>query len=87
MSKVEKISSPHFSSEDQLNIDCMVKFDTLPMEVPFTASVNDSESHGREIYARIMSGTYGDILPYVPPIIVERPVAKEQPKSNGVQEL
>lgn len=39
-----------------------------PMEpVPFTASPNDCEPHGVELYNRAMAGEFGHIAPYVEP--------------------
>lgn len=35
--------------------------------VPFTASDEDPEAHGRAIFAAIISGEFGQIAPYVPP--------------------
>lgn len=35
--------------------------------IPFTASPNDSEPLGKELYARAIAGDYGDIQPYVEP--------------------
>lgn len=35
--------------------------------IPFTASPNDPEEHGRTIYARALAGEAGEIAPYQPP--------------------
>lgn len=35
--------------------------------IPFTASPNDPEEHGRTIYARALAGEAGPIAPYEPP--------------------
>lgn len=41
-----------------------------PMEpVPFTASPDDSEPHGVELYERAMAGEFGPIAPYIAPPI------------------
>jgi hypothetical protein len=64
---VESIHSPVYIDNTGNRIDCMVKFETLPMEVPFTADANDVEEHGRTIYAALIAGEYGPIAPYVPP--------------------
>lgn len=52
--------SPRWSSADQVNIDLWVTFEGIG-EVPFTASPNDSEAHGREIHERALSGEFGAI--------------------------
>lgn len=39
-----------------------------PMEpVPFTASPDDTEPHGVELYNRAMAGEFGEIAPFVEP--------------------
>jgi len=68
MSKVEKVFNPIYVSEDKTRIDCMVKFDTVPVEIPFTADKNDTEDHGRALYDALVSGAYGEIAAYVPPV-------------------
>ena len=67
MSIVETIHSPIYSDETGTRIDCMVKFDTVSIEVPFTADANDVEEHGRAIHAALVAGQYGTIAEYVPP--------------------
>ena len=37
-------------------------------EIPFAASPNDSEAHGRDIFARCVAGEFGTIAEYVAPI-------------------
>ena len=51
-----------------------VVFDPLE-PVPFTASPNDCEPHGVELYTRAMAGEFGPIAPYVEPPIT--PVQKQ----------
>lgn len=38
--------------------------------IPFTASPEDSEEHGRALYALAIAGEFGEIVPYVPPPVV-----------------
>jgi hypothetical protein len=42
-------------------IDCVVKFDHVKNEVPFTASKFDVEEHGREIFRRWEAGEFGTV--------------------------
>lgn len=42
-------------------IDLIVKFSQFPEELPFTASPDDPEEHGRFLYAEAIKGTYGII--------------------------
>jgi hypothetical protein len=49
-------------------IDCEITTSQLGDEVlPFTATANDVESHGRAIFANIVAGKYGEIGAYIPP--------------------
>ena len=63
----ESVRSLRFSSQDGQSIDCSVKFDHLGSEVPFTASKNDPENHGRSMYDDLVAGKYGEIAPYTGP--------------------
>ena len=42
--------------------------------MPFTATPDDSEAHGRELFERALAGEFGEIAEYVEP----GPVAQEQ---------
>jgi len=42
-------------------IDMLVKFDHMDGEVWFTASPDDPEPHGRELYQRAINGEFGEI--------------------------
>ena len=75
-------SNPFFSNEAQTTIDFLVVFEQYPNEVmPFTASPDDVEPHGREIYARAVAGEFGVVAPYV------APVSANQPLVQGAQTL
>lgn len=49
-------------------IECVVKFDHMKHEVPFAASPDDVESHGREIFAKAAAGEFGPIAPKRPDV-------------------
>lgn len=55
--------NPKWANEDCTAIDCLVRTNTLHQEIPFTASPNDSEVHGRELFARCLAGEFGVIAP------------------------
>ncbi|WP_434664391.1 tail fiber assembly protein [Aeromonas sp. NJAU223] len=55
----------HPDQKDELNME--VLFSHLQEFVPFTASRNDCEEHGRELYSRAMFGEFGDIRELVLP--------------------
>ena len=67
MSTVEYIKDPVYTNEEGTIIDCLVKFDTVPTELPFTADKFDVEPHGREIWQQCKDGVWGSVAPYVPP--------------------
>lgn len=49
------------------SIDIEVLFEELAPEwIPFTASQNDVEPHGVELYNNALSGMYGTVAPFVP---------------------
>ena len=64
---IEDVKNPIYANKQNTQIDCSVKFDEIPEYVPFTASPNDPENYGRELYAQLIAGTWGPIAPYVPP--------------------
>lgn len=80
MSNVEHITNLIYSDETGNRIDCLVKFDTINFPVPFTADKNDSEEHGRAIYAAIKAGQYGEIAAYVIPPAPPSPEQQDGPK-------
>ncbi|MCK9917859.1 hypothetical protein MXD81_52845 [Microbacteriaceae bacterium K1510] len=68
MIKIEILSArnPKWVGEDGRAINCLVKTNTLVEEVPFTASMDDVEPHGRELFARCVAGEFGEIAPVEP---------------------
>ena len=49
-------------------VDCEIEHPTYGW-LPFTASPDDTEDLGRTLYAEAVAGQYGDIAPYVAPVI------------------
>ena len=47
-------------------INCEVLFEGQSEYFPFTASLNDPEQYGKDLYAQIVNGEWGEIAPYVP---------------------
>jgi hypothetical protein len=50
------------------DIDLVVVFEEIGEPIPFTASVYDSEPHGRDLYNRAAASEFGPVAPYVPPV-------------------
>lgn len=62
------LSNPVWADAEHTMIDCVITTSQLgDKQLPFTASPNDVEAHGRAIYADIVAGKYGAIGEYVPP--------------------
>lgn len=65
--QLTSLANPRWVNIEQTMIDCEITTSQFGDEVlPFTASKDDSETHGREIFAAIVAGEYGDIGAYVP---------------------
>lgn len=81
-STLTSLVNPRWSNAEHTSIDCEITTSQFGDEVlPFTASQNDVEAHGRGIFQDIVDGNYGPIGDYVPP---PEPV---QPTVEGEQAL
>lgn len=58
--------SPRWATESHSSIDLVVNFVGIG-EVQFSASPDDCEDHGKEIYAKAVAGEFGSIAPYQAP--------------------
>lgn len=58
--------NPYWSNIDQTSIDCEIEHSVYGW-IPFTASKDDSEQHGRELFERLVKDEFGPVAPYVPP--------------------
>ena len=58
-----------WANKEHTLIDVVARFEEINEDLPFTADPNDPEEHGRDIYARALSGDYGVIAEYIPPPI------------------
>jgi hypothetical protein len=80
-SVLTSLSDPRWADAEQTMIDCVITTSQFGDELlPFTASVNDVEAHGRAIFADIVAGMYGPISAYVPP-------PEPEPTVEGAQTL
>ena len=56
------LSNPHWANAEHTAINCEITTSQFGDEVlPFTASPNDCEAHGRAIFADLVAGKYGPI--------------------------
>jgi hypothetical protein len=65
-SKIISVRDPVWSNAKNTQIDCTIRTSSYSEELPFTASPNDPEAHGRDIFSRCVSGEFGEIWPYIP---------------------
>lgn len=56
------LQNPRWVNSQRAEIDCEITTSQFGNEIlPFTASANDTEQHGRSIFADIVAGKYGPI--------------------------
>lgn len=60
------IKKPTWANTQKTLINCEVEHPDYGW-IPFTASPNDPERHGRNIFAGCLAGDHGPIADYVPP--------------------
>ena len=66
ISTLTSVKNPSWGDEAHTFINCIITTSQLGNEeLPFTASPNDVEAHGRAIFADIVSGSYGPIGEFV----------------------
>ena len=60
------LTNPRWANAEQTMINCEITTSQFGDEIlPFTASANDVESHGRAIFADIVAGKYGPIAEFM----------------------
>ncbi|MEW2918025.1 hypothetical protein AB1A64_13210 [Ruegeria sp. ANG10] len=62
------VRHPVWADAKKSTINCLVKFDHMKGEVPFTANPVDPEPYGREIFQKCASGKCGPVAEYEPNI-------------------
>ena len=60
------ITNPTWANAQQTLINCQIEHPEYGL-IPFTASADDPEQHGKDIHAAILAGEHGPIGAYVPP--------------------
>lgn len=64
MLTIEYAKNPIYTDSTNEAIKLDVKFAEFANELPFTAHPEDSEEHGRILYANALNGDYGTIAPF-----------------------
>ncbi len=61
-----QIKNPVYANADETNIDLEIEHPDYGW-IPFTATEDDVEEHGRDLYAQAKAGDFGPVAPYVEP--------------------
>ena len=63
----KQVKNPIWANAEHTVIDCEVDFDDLKEEfVPFSANLNDSYAHTKQIFNECVEGKWGAIAEFVP---------------------
>lgn len=65
--QLEYAKNPVWANAEHTMIDLIVRFSEIPEDLSFTASPDDTEAHGRVIFAAAQAGEFGPVGEYVPP--------------------
>jgi hypothetical protein len=76
--QVENVTNPEWVNAEKTLLNVLVKFAEIDEVVPFTASSDDSEEHGRIIFQNAVAGEYGEIAEYIPPPPPPPPTPEER---------
>jgi hypothetical protein len=80
------VTNLKWANQEHNLIDCEVTFDQIG-NVPFTATPNDTEEHGRDIYTRALAGEFGEIAEWTPPTTEELAANARGQRDNLLAEL
>lgn len=70
--------NPRWANAAHTAVDLLVNHEAFG-EIPFTATPDDPEPHGRDFHARAVSGEFGAIADYIPPpVFIPRAVSTFQ---------
>jgi len=69
MFTLEYAKNPIWNNEEGTSILLIVKWEEFVEEMPFGADAGDVEAHGRDLYNRAKAGEFGEVAPYVKPIL------------------
>lgn len=70
---------PIFADPEGNSVNLRVRFKEFPDPIPFLATRNDNESHGKQLFIDAVSGKYGSVGAY--------PISKEQQLINHKKKL
>jgi hypothetical protein len=74
--KLVYAKSAKWANRGQTAIDLVARFEEIPEDLPFTANPNDTEAHGRDLFARAVAGEFGPIAEFTAEAPLETDVAE-----------
>lgn len=72
-----EIKNPQWANAERTLIDVEIQHPVFGW-IPFTASPEDVEAHGRELFAMLAAGEGGPVADYVPPPEPVKPVQAQE---------
>ena len=80
--QIKNVKTPQWSNAEHTLLDVTLETDTHG-EIPFSASPNDVEAYGREIFEDAVAGKFGTIAEYVAPPLPPRVVPQSVTRYQG----
>ena len=65
--KIKSVKKPKWANNEKTLIDVTITVEGMDGEFPFTANLDDTLEHGRELFQKCVAGNYGKIEDYTPP--------------------
>jgi hypothetical protein len=67
MPTIQSVTNPFYANAENTIVNCTIVYEGSSEAFPYTASPNDPEQSGRDLYEALIAGTYGPIAAYTPP--------------------
>ncbi len=80
--QITNVTSPQWANAEHTMINVMVAHSEFGV-IPFSASPDDVEEHGRAIFADAVAGKFGTIAEYVAPVIPAEPPSTSCSRRQG----
>lgn len=65
--KIEYARELKWINHEKTRVDCIVKFENIEEEIPFTIDPEDFYKHSLDLWENALAGKYGEIAEYTPP--------------------
>lgn len=67
--KIKNVKNLVWNTVNKTSFDCVIELHGMEASIPFTATSEDTSSHGKEIYNRGIRGDFGIIAEYIQPVM------------------